>query len=194
MKIKIQDIKTRSLNFIKLLNDKISKSNLEHFQTVSFNSNEFRNKKTLNNALKRVEKNKYPLIYIISIPNKKSKNKIITSFEKFKKANDLKIKNVNKVNLSRYNSQYINSDTIYVGSSTTNFITRIKNHLGVLGIRVYSLHLSKWDENLNYEISIEIYEVRTENEDEILERFVVEVIEQQIWQLLKPVFGKKSGL
>lgn len=88
----------------------------------------------------------------------------------------------------------INSECLYVGSSTTNFHTRIKNHFGVMGIRVYSLHLSKWDKNMDYQIELETYQVKTKTKEEILERFVVEILEQQIWDELKPVFGKKSGL
>ena len=85
------------------------------------------------------------------------------------------------------------SQVLYVGSSTTDFKSRIKNHLGVRGNRVYSLHLSKWDKNLNYNINIKSYEIVFQNAEKI-DTYIVELIEQQIWDELKPNFGKRSGL
>ena len=55
----------------------------------------------------------------------------------------------------------------------------------------YSLYLSKWDCNLKYTIKIKIYRLKFQSE---MERLVVELIEQQIWDELKPAFGKRSGL
>ncbi|RAV28048.1 hypothetical protein [Sinomicrobium soli] len=193
MAINLKEIKTKSLSFIKTLNDKISNSSLEHFQTIVFSSSEFRDKNTLGGPVKKIKQNEYPLIYIISIPDDKARKELIRKFKCFRESNDLKTKNVDRVNLSRFNRENINSNTIYVGSSTTDFVTRIKNHLGIMGTRVYSLHLCKWDEGFNYNVNIETYEIKTTN-NEKLERFAVEIIEQQIWDELRPVFGKKSGL
>jgi hypothetical protein len=55
------------------------------------------------------------------------------------------------------------------------------------------LHLCKWDSNLDYELKVSIFEVVSDS-NEIVERFIVEILEQQFWDKLKPVFGKRSGL
>lgn len=62
-----------------------------------------------------------------------------------------------------------------------------------MGNRVYSLHLCKWDEGIDYNIIFYTYEVISKFE-KVSKRILTEVIEQQIWDEFKPVFGKKSGL
>lgn len=119
---------------------------------------------------------------------------LLNNFLNFKTINATKKSGIDKINLSRFNREHQNSTTLYVGSSTTDFVTRIKNHFGIMGKRMYSLHLAKWDEDYDYEIILETYQLKTNIEGEILERFVVEIVEQQIWEELKPMFGKKSGL
>lgn len=143
MKIKPQIVKNEVLNSVKVLNEKASKAKLEHFQSLYFNSKEFRDKESAKRALKKIEKSKFPLIYIVSINNSSLREKIIKKFIDFKSENDSKTRGVNRTNLSRFNKENISSETLYVGSSTTDFKTRIKNHFGIMGIRVYSLHLSK---------------------------------------------------
>ena len=83
---------------------------------------------------------------------------------------------------------------MYVGSSIGDFSGRLKNHLGVRkSVRTYSLHLSKWDTNLDYNIRVITYQVKSKNENPVSNN-IVELIEQQIWDKLKPLFGKRSGL
>lgn len=192
MKIDTQEILENSVNFATILKDKLAKSNLKYYKQIVFHSSQFRNSLILKSNSNQLEKSEIPIIYVIRVIDNNIAKTLIQKFLRFSKDNKLKTKNVDRVNVSRFNDT--NSDVLYVGSSTTDFITRIQNHLGVLKNRVYSLHLSKWDENFDYEIIIDIFKVESLNGNEVVERFVVEIIEQQIWEKLKPIFGKKSGL
>ena len=75
------------------------------------------------------------------------------------------------------------SDTMYVGSSTTNIKNRIKQHLGDGPKGTYSLQLSHWFTG-EYEITIREY-------DEPIE--VLQIIEDAISFKLNPAFGKQGG-
>lgn len=191
MKIVTKEIIKQSATFANNLAKQISRITIKPFQEVVFKSTEFRDKATLKGYLSKIDKSNHPLIYIIRLQSKGKMKLLIQRFESYHATNKTKTKNVDRVNLSRYNRT--NSDVLYVGSSTTNFLTRIKNHFGTEGTRVYSLHLCKWDDCLEYNIAISTYEVISET-NETVERFIVEILEQQFWDMLKPVFGKRSGL
>lgn len=192
MKIETTKLIEESLLFSKELLKKLKTVNVTHVKEVRFNSNEFRDKKMLENSIMKIDNSKIPIIYVISVDSKSIADNLITKFIEFWELNLKKTKNKDRVNVSRYNDR--TSKVLYVGSSTTNFKARIKNHFGVLGSRVYSLHLSKWDTDLEYTINIDILKVESKINSEIVDRFVVEIIEQQLWEKLRPVFGKKSGL
>jgi len=191
MKIDSEHIVKQSEEFALNIAKQISKIAVRPFCEISFHSSEYRDRKTLSNYLHKIPKSDNPLIYIIQIKSPKILSTLIDYFEDYQSANKLKVKNKDRVNLSRYNKT--SSDILYVGSSTTDFKTRIKNHLGTEGNRVYSLHLCKWDNCLEYDLNIFAYEVISES-NEIIERFIVEILEQQFWDKLSPIFGKRSGL
>lgn len=191
MKIDTEDILKQSKLFALNVAQQISKITIKPFFETSFHSSEFRNKATLKEHLHKIPQNKYPLIYIFEIQQVKNVNILIANFDDFYLENQLKPNNSEKVKLSKNNKRF--SHVLYVGSSTTDFKTRIKNHLGTSGSGVYSLHLSKWDKGLEYDLKISAYEVISESEA-IVERFIVEILEQQIWDKMQPIFGKRSGL
>lgn len=70
---------------------------------------------------------------------------------------------------------------------------RISQHLGGGYFQTYSLHLSQWDQNLDYDLDIEIFTVKTPIES-THQRGFIELIKQELWDHFQPVFGKKSGL
>ncbi|KNB62610.1 hypothetical protein [Chryseobacterium sp. Hurlbut01] len=191
MKIDTKEIVKQSERFTLNIADQISKITVKPFCEISFHSLEFRNRTTLKKHIDKIPKSNNPLIYVLQVQSSKKLQKLIENFENYHSANKLKTKNKDRVNLSRYNKTL--SDVLYVGSSTTDFKTRIKNHLGTEGTRVYSLHLCKWDNCLEYDLKIFAYEVSSES-DETIERFIVEILEQQFWDKLSPIFGKRSGL
>src|SRR5690606_13921866 len=129
-----------------------SKITVKPFCEISFHSSEFRDKTILKKHLHKIPKSDNPLIYVLHVQSSKSTETLIESFEGYHSENKLKTKNRDRVNLSKYNKT--SSNVLYVGSSTTDFKTRIKNHLGTEGTRVYSLHLCKWDNCLDYNLNI----------------------------------------
>lgn len=191
MKIDTKQIVKQSEEFAMNIAKQVSKITIKPFCEISFNSLEFRDRTTLKKHIDKIPKSNNPLIYVFQVQSSKKLKKLIENFENYHSANKLKTKNKDRVNLSRYNKTL--SDVLYVGSSTTDFKTRIKNHLGTEGTRVYSLHLCKWDNCLEYDLKIFAYEVISES-DETIERFIVEILEQQFWDKLSPIFGKRSGL
>lgn len=191
MKIDTKGIVKQSEKFALNVADQISKITVQPFCEISFHSLEFRDRTTLKKHIDKIPKSNNPLIYVLQVQSSKKIKRLIEYFENYHSTNKLKTKNKDRVNLSRYNKTL--SDILYVGSSTTDFKTRIKNHLGTEGTRVYSLHLCKWDNCLEYDLNIFAYEVISES-DETIERFIVEILEQQFWDKLSPIFGKRSGL
>ena len=103
----------------------------------------------------------------------------------------MKIRGKDRLNLSRFNR--VDSETLYLGSTMSNFKNRIKQHLGWGNYRTYSLHLSKWDNGLDYTLNLKVYRISNLS-DKQLERGFVELVEQDIWDQCNPLFGKKSGL
>lgn len=160
-------------------------------QSLILNSSQYRNSKDAIINLSLLRNCNNPIIYIVELVDKNRKRELFKNFEEFTSSNITKTKNKDRVNVSKYNKT--GSEILYVGSSTTDFKSRIKNHLGVRGNRVYSLHLSKWDKNLNYNINIKSYELVSQKAVKI-DTYIVELIEQQIWDELQPSFGKRSGL
>lgn len=161
------------------------------FYSFELNSTEFRTKQQLESVL-ILPKNKFPVVYIIEILDNNSKSNLIEQFLSFSTQNKSKIKNKDRINHSRYNET--DSSILYVGSTINDFRKRLYDHLGIKNsVRTYSLHLSKWDNSIEYSIRISLYEIKYLS-NKIPERGIVELIEQQIWDQLKPIFGKKSGL
>lgn len=181
MKIDSENIVSQSKAFALNIAKQISKITVKPLCEMTFHSSEFRNRETLAEHLYKIPKSRFPLIYIIEVQSQRERSKLIEYFESYHLSNKLRVKNKDRVNLSRYNRT--SSSVLYVGSSTTDFKTRIKNHLGTEGTRVYSLHLCKWDNALAYDLTISVYEVISENDEET-ERFIVEILEQQFWDIL----------
>lgn len=75
------------------------------------------------------------------------------------------------------------SKVLYVGSSTTGVYKRIKQHIGDGPKGTYALHLSHWFEG-KYDITIKLYDKTRE---------VIQIIEDDLSDKLKPAFGKRGG-
>jgi len=75
------------------------------------------------------------------------------------------------------------SQVMYVGSSTTGVRKRIEQHLGDGHESTYSLHLKHWF-NGSHRITIKQYEVTKD---------VLQIIEDDLSDQLKPAFGKQGG-
>ncbi|WP_228237262.1 hypothetical protein [Allomuricauda sp. M10] len=124
-------------------------------------------------------------IYIItSRGSDKSIETIKKTYSRFDISNKPRVSNVT-FNISRFNKKH-HSKTLYVGTSKT-ICRRIVQHLGYGSKRTYSLDLIHWFPK-NIDICLNIYQVSTKN------HFVIELIEQAVWDMEKPLFGKRSGL
>ena len=161
------------------------------FQEQIFPSSHFRNM-VLFNEKNNLKNSIESLIYTIKLVDVSKKEILLKIFNRFNLENKGK---ENRVSLSQDNTDNNLSNYLYVGSSTTDFIGRLKYHLGVRkGNGLYALHLSKWDERIDYEIQVCTYQVISNVQDIDVKNLTVEILEQQIWDELKPLFGKRSGL
>lgn len=191
MKIDTKDLVRKSERFALDVSQQISQITLKPFLETSFHCSEFRDKNVLKKHLHRIAKSGYPLIYVFEIKSATKVKTLLKAFEAYHARNLLKAKNRDRVNLSKYNRK--SSSVLYVGSSTTDFRKRVKDHLGTQSSRTYAMHLCKWDGDADYEVAISAYQVISQS-DQAVERFIVEILEQQLWDVLQPVFGKRSGL
>lgn len=117
--------------------------------------------------LKNIDK----AIYVIEEING-DKEKTFNNFIKYK---SLKERNCPKENKP--------SNILYVGSSTTNVKSRIKQHIEEAPIKTYVLHMKHWFVG-EYKITILVYNEPIE---------VLQIIEDNISNNLKPAFGKMGG-
>ena len=76
------------------------------------------------------------------------------------------------------------STTLYVGSSTTGVMNRIKQHFGNGHKSTSALHLSHWAEDRKIKVEIIEYDVP---------RKILQLLEDAISTELKPAFGKLGG-
>lgn len=191
--IQSQEIIKMAQQQLLLTAEKLNTIEIIPFHEKTLCSNDFRNIISFNENVV-FPKVKNPLIYTIELTEVEKREMLLSTFFNFSRLNKTKIKNLDRINHSKDNTTNNNSNFLYVGSSMSDFIDRLKNHLGVRdSVRTYALHLSKWDNNLDYNIKIVVYQLKDKNEDTINNN-VVELIEQQIWDNLKPLFGKRSGL
>jgi len=88
--------------------------------------------------------------------------------------------------ISKYACARLNpepSEVLYVGSSTTNLRSRLKQHIDSDHPQTYALHMSKWFQG---EYQVEICEFNVPIE-------VLQLIEDSMSFNLKPAFGKQGG-
>ncbi len=114
-------------------------------------------------------------IYIIRIEGIE-RNELISKYKLFKESNKP---------TSYFNKNSTSNDVIYVGSSQS-IVSRINQHLGHTGAKLYSLHLKDWLENHDINLKIELLHMDGEFHD------LTNEIEFGIWDELQPLFGKKG--
>ena len=159
---------------------------------IVINSADYRNNESIKEITDQiVVAGKEPIIYIISCENEDERYNLINKYNEFQKSNSETVAYNSRINVARSNKT--NNPVLYLGSSINNIRTRISQHLGKCDAKTYSLHLSKWDGGINYNIRIQTFKILTDIEPEHKRKFV-EMIEQELWDKAKPVFGKQSGL
>ena len=110
---------------------------------------------------------------------------------KLLKAEKIKSKNQklskNKVSYCKINN-IEKTCCLYVGGSRTGIIPRIKQHFGFANKQIYAMQLARWCKNTNLEIKLSILSFpKTINVD------IFQIIEDGLWEINKPLFGKKGA-
>lgn len=187
-KTKIQDSIT---NRIEQYKEHLSTLNLKPELHIKISSTQFRSKDSVRVITDSITDNKSPKIYRFSIASMTQRKSLINAYTNFKEIN-VSAENSPKRSISRFNNNN-NSETLYIGSKMTNIKSRIKEHLGEGYFRTYALQLNKWDNDLEYDLEIEIFTVQTQIQKDYKRNFI-ELVEQEMWEYYQPIFGKKSGL
>ena len=154
--------------------------------------------KELKNIYKKNKEDKHYVIYVISVKNIL---KVININETRKKFNYLKRKSYC---LSRIiDSHWKKSSCLYVGSSQ-DIITRLKQHLGIntkgkiKSTTTYALYLNAWLPKYIREntITIDIYRFNAKTfgiKTEIKIQNYLQITEDLLWEVNKPLFGKQGA-
>jgi hypothetical protein len=91
-------------------------------------------------------------------------------------------KNIDRA-LPRINSQ---SSTLYVGSSRTNLVSRIKQHLGLTKSKgTYALHMIHVVPELNFKVTVLKFKKITPSP--------LQIYEDSLHEALKPMFGRRGA-
>ena len=116
-------------------------------------------------------------LYVIKT-NFLNREEILKQFRQFKDNNreDYKLSSINKPDEFK--------GVLYVGSSAS-LDSRINQHLGHTGAKVYSLQLKKWFKKIK-EVEIEIIAIDETYTD------ILYPLENAVWDFHKPLFGKKG--
>lgn len=167
-------------------------SNLELVEDLacSFNSSEYRNEEAIKKLSKDILINKTPIIYRFYLDEINVANQIKEAFSEFHEYNKNKTRGAGRFNTSKFNNT--NGTTLYVGSKMKNFRSRFKQHLGMGAKRTFGMKLKEWDNGIQYVLRLETFKIDFKNEP--VDRNVIELIEQELWNHYQPIFGKKSGL
>lgn len=148
------------------------------------------NSKKLESRIKSNFKNSEDgIIYTIELLDCNQFQEVKKYFKNAKK------KNKDGRKYSKVNTENKACKYLYVGSSKgKNLATRMRNHFGLGGKSVYSMHLLySFPEDVDCKFKISLYKVdMPEQEKNAIN--LLELYEQELWGKCKPMFGKQSGL
>lgn len=118
----------------------------------------------------------YPYIYFLKVTDNPDLRQIEQTFSTTKNEE-------NSISFPRLNRQ---SSFFYVGSGN-NIFQRFKEHLGYGSRKTYSLQLAHWAHNLNLQLDF----VYARYQHDICHD-VIQTLEDQLWDELLPMFGRKG--
>jgi hypothetical protein len=185
-------IKSQTKNNLELLLFQLPKVQIVSLEPIEFMSNEFRKpQKSLSKKFKShidtIKSHSGYHIYRYSLVNKKDEDAVHAAFVKFKKKHTKEKKNDPK---PEYAVTKLNEtekcEFLYVGCKIEDHHKRFKEHLGFTSKTTYSMHMRRWIPK-NIMVKLEIFSVKADNYE------MLEFIEQGLWAISKPMFGKKSG-
>lgn len=97
---------------------------------------------------------------------------------------------ISKINSEFYNPKKESNITLYVGSKLKGTKTRLLQHLGLngQGRSTYSLYIKDWMKDKTVNLKITIFKFKN-----IKDPLHLELLEDFLWEGLKPLFGKKGA-
>lgn len=130
------------------------------------------------------------VLYYFEIPTNITALKICevidTEKKKVKKAKEeFKLPKVNFKN-----AEIPNNKILYVGKSSGNFSTRLKQHIGRGSRKTYALHLKEWNKLFGKEISVKLHYVSFEKKMDESNKHLLELLETSLHYKLKPILGR----
>ncbi|SHK59876.1 hypothetical protein [Maribacter aquivivus] len=188
-----QQLKNGILERLALTKELASKTSIELYKDdFTIDSSELikENSEELSKRIKSYFKNSEDdIIYTVELVGCDKYEKVQENFETIKK------KKKGDRSYSKVNDKNDPCKYLYVGSSQRkNLATRIRNHFGLGGKTVYSMHLLySFPKDINCKIKITLYKIdMPSQEDNAIN--LLELYEQELWDKYKPMFGKQSGL
>lgn len=125
-----------------------------------------------------------PVIYCFEVKNSSDGDVLMRAFRDrletcSRTGKQLRYSRANKVS---------GTTALYVGSSKS-FASRFSQHLGRTGgPQTYSMRLGAWGANVAASLTVSVWSFDTSVSQEVLELY-----EQALWDLKKPLLGKRSG-
>jgi hypothetical protein len=147
------------------------------------------------NMLEKISATKHVIYFIKVLDFGKLTNSedFIKIFEKIKTDKKAKYKypQINKDSNSR-------SEYLYVGKSSTNFATRLKQHFGTNSPSTYAIHYQSWNFDptfKNFELELNYYQFDEKmflDHTNELQKILLEIIESSLHKELKPILGRSG--
>ena len=158
----------KNIRFEKKLSYKFNTKNLQNDQFV---------KNFLNKIKEQINHNKYKYIYIFWLSNNSPSDSIYSRYKKTKES---------KKSERAYARLNRKSRCLYVGSSK-GLIPRLKQHLGFGPKGTFAMQICYWCENLDLDITINIYAFGNSISIKAFQAF-----EDGVWDSLKPMLGRQG--
>ena len=179
--MEIEKVKKATINDLVSIIDGIKNIQSEEKLSYKFNTKDLQNvhyvENFLNNIKSQINHKRYKYLYTLSLPNDFSPD---NAYNRYKNAKESK---KSERAYARLNTK---SPCLYVGSSK-GLIPRIKQHLGFGPKGTYAMQLCYWCENLNLNITLNIYTFGNGISIKAFQAF-----EDGAWNYLKPMLGRQG--
>ena len=179
--MEIEKVKKATIADLVLIISDIKNIRFEEKLSYKFNTKDLQNvqfvENFLNNIKKQIYHNKYKYIYTFCLPYNFPLDSIYNRYKNAKESTKLERA------YARLNRK---SRCLYVGSSK-GLIPRIKQHLGFGPKGTYAMQLWYWCENLDLDITLNIYVFGNGISINAFQAF-----EDGAWNSLKPMLGRQG--
>lgn len=179
--MEIEKVKKATIKDLTSIIDDIKNIQFEEKLSYKFNTKSLQNvqyvENFLNNIKKQINHNKHKYIYTFCLPDNFPTDHI---YNRYKNAKEGKKSERAYARLNR------KSPCLYVGSSK-GLASRIKQHLGFGPKGTYAIQLCYWCENLDLEITLNIYAF-----DNSISMKAFQAFEDGAWNSLKPMLGRQG--